>query len=80
MDIIGYEYHEKVNALLLGADSLIVFSTLQWYYIPVLTIMEFIAISIGSLVGKEIVCKAPSFVREYGSNIVMIIIAITMIL
>lgn len=80
LDIVGYEYPEKVNALLLGADSLIVFSTMNWIYIPILTIMEFVAIMAGSLIGAKIVCKAPGFVREYAGNAVMIIIALTMIL
>ena len=80
LDLAGYEYPEKVNALLLGADSLIVFSTMSWINIPILTVMEFIAIMTGSLIGNKIVANAPDFVKEYAGNFVMIIIAITMVI
>lgn len=80
LDLAGYEYPEKVNALLLGADSLIVFSTMSWINIPILTVMEFIAIMTGSLIGNKIVTKAPDFVKEYAGNFVMIVIALSMLI
>ncbi|MCQ2978044.1 MAG: hypothetical protein MJ232_08525 [archaeon] len=80
IDIIGYEYPEKVNALLLGSDSLIVFATLSWIYIPILAIFEALAITLGSLIGPKIMDSVPRMIREYLSNIVLSLIGLSMLI
>ncbi|MCQ2964886.1 MAG: hypothetical protein MJ203_04900 [archaeon] len=35
-------FPEKVNALLLGSDSLVIFATLTWIYIPILLYLSFV--------------------------------------
>ncbi|MCQ2737872.1 MAG: hypothetical protein MJ224_04635 [archaeon] len=80
IDIYGFDFPEKVNALLLGSDSLVVFATLDWFYIPVLFVFEFCAIVLGSYIGPKIMKYVPEMVQEYASNIVMIIIGITLML
>ena len=80
IDVVGFKYPDKINALLLGADSLVVFANLSWIYIPVLTVCEFLAIVFGSTIGAKFVCKLPMVIQEYASNVVMICIAICLLL
>ncbi|MDO5849730.1 MAG: hypothetical protein Q4P14_00820 [Methanobacteriaceae archaeon] len=77
---INIEFPETVNALLLGSDSLVVFATLEWIYIPMLFVVEACAIVLGSYIGPKIMVYVPKFVQEYASNIVMVIIGLTLIL
>ena len=75
-----FNFPEKVNALLLGSDSLVIFATLSWIYIPILFVFEFCAITLGSHIGPKLMEYVPEIVQEYASNIVMIIIGITLCL
>lgn len=77
-EVCGFEYSEKLNAVLLGADSLIVFSMIPWYNIPILFVSEVIAILGGSYIGSKIIKYIP--LREYLSNIVMVCIGISLLL
>lgn len=78
INISGYEYPEKINALLLGADTLIVFSTLPWTYIPVLSVSELIMILGGSWIGSKVIQYLP--LKDYLANIAMVCIGISLIL
>ncbi len=80
IDIIGFDFPERVNALLLGSDSLVIFATLNWIYIPILFVFEACAITLGSFIGPKIMINIPKIIQEYASNIVMIIIGITLML
>ena len=80
IDMSGFNFPEKVNVLLLGSDSLVIFATLDWFYIPILFVFEFFAIILGSFVGTKVMKYVPEIVQEYASNIVMIIIGITLML
>lgn len=78
LQLLGFEYPEKVNSYLLGSDSLIIFSTLTWTYVPVMFVFELCAILLGTLVGNKLVEKLPY--KEYYSNICLILVGISMIL
>lgn len=78
LDLVGFDYPEKVNACLLGIDSLIVFSLLSWFYIPVLFLFEFCAILVGSWCGSRFVKFLPY--TDYYGNIVMLFIGFSMFL
>ena len=77
--IIGIEFPEKVNAILLGSDSLVIFATLSWIYIPILTVFEAIAITLGSTEGSNVMKYVPEAVAEYLPHFVMIMIGLMMI-
>ena len=77
--ISGVKFPEKVNALLLGSDSLVIFATLSWIYIPILTVFEAIAITLGSTEGSNVMKYVPEAVAEYLPHFVMIMIGLMMI-
>lgn len=76
----GIEFGDKVNALLLGSDSLVVFATLPWYYIPILFVCELCAITLGSLIGSNVMKLIPIKYHDIIPNIVMILIGLIMII
>lgn len=79
IDIMAwFTFPETINALLLGSDSLVVFATLPWFYIPILFVFEFCAITLGSFIGPKFMDYVPDFIKEYASNIVMFIIGFTL--
>lgn len=78
IDIKNIKLPKIVTPLLLGVDSLFVFTTMPIIAIPILTVFEFIAITIATYIGDRIVYKLPY--RNYISNLVMFIIAIELIL
>lgn len=78
MELSGFEYPEKINALLLGADTLIVFSTLPYYYIPILSVSELIMILGGSWLGSKVIQYLP--LKEYLANMAMVGIGISLLL
>ena len=78
--IIGIEFPEKVNAIFLGSDSLVIFATLSWIYVPILTVFEALAITLGSTVGCKVMGYVPEFLKEYLPNMVMILIGLMLII
>ena len=79
IDICGVEFPEIVTPLLLGLDSLFVFTTMPWTAIPILCVSEAIAIISGSLIGNKILKPIPPKIRQYIVNVVMILIAIKLV-
>ena len=80
IEIYGVEFPEIVTPLLLGVDSLFVFTTLQWIAIPLLFVFEALAIILGSLIGNKVLKPIPPKIRQYLVNAVMILIAIKLVI
>lgn len=80
VDWYGFDFPERVNAMLLGSDSLIVFANLNWIYIPVMAVLEFCAITLGSILGFKLKDYIPEFFQEHAGHFVMFIIGFGMIL
>ena len=78
IDIINIKLPKIITPLLLGIDSLFVFTVMPLIAIPILTIMEIIAIVTATFIGEKFVYKLPY--TNYLSNIVMIAIAIKLII
>ena len=78
LDIFDVNIPSKINPLLLGADSMLVFATLDYHLIPILTIMELLAITIATFIGGKFVKYIPF--NQYLPNIAMFIIALEMLL
>ena len=76
--IIGVNLPKKVDALLLGADSLVVFATLTWIYVPILFVIEACAITLGSYVGPKFMVYVPKVIQDYAGNLIMVIIGISL--
>ena len=79
IEIYGVEFPEVVTPLLLGIDSLFVFTVMPWYAIPCLLVFEVIAIVSGSLIGDKILEPVPVKIRQYLVNVVMVLIAIRLL-
>lgn len=77
IDINQIELPKIITPLLLGIDSLFVFTIMPFIAIPLLTILELIAITTATYIGKKFVNKLPY--TNYISNLVMIAIAIKLI-
>lgn len=78
IDVMDIRLPEILKPILLGADSLFVFTLMPWIAIPVLTVFELVAIVSASYVGKRFVERLPY--KDYLSNIVMVIIAIKLLI
>jgi len=78
IDINQIKLPKIITPLLLGIDSLFVFTIMPFIAIPLLTILELIAITTATYIGKKFVNKLPY--TNYISNLVMIIIAIKLII
>ena len=76
--IMGVNLPKKVDALLLGADSLVVFATLTWIYVPILFVFEACAITLGSYVGPKFMVHVPKIIQNYAGNLIMVFIAISL--
>ena len=61
----------------LDDDSLVVFANLNWIYLPLLTLFEFSAIVLGSVIGDKFISKLPYV--DYYSNVVMCLIGLSLI-
>lgn len=77
IDINQIKLPKIITPLLLGIDSLFVFTIMPFIAIPLLTILELIAITTATYIGKKFVNKLPY--TNYISNLVMIAIAIKLI-
>lgn len=80
IDVVGYEFPDSLNALMIGIDSLFVFAIMPWYAIPMLLVFEAIAIVGGTSIGEKLLKYVPSTIREYLVNIVMVFIAIKLVI
>ena len=78
LDVLNIPIPSKVTPMLLGADSMLVFAGMSYTAIPLLTIMELLAIIIASIIGNKFVKYIPF--NEYLANVAMVIIAIEMLL
>lgn len=78
IDIKEIKLPKIITPLLLGIDSLFVFTIMPFIAIPLLTILELIAITTATYIGKKFVNKLPY--TNYISNLVMIAIAIKLII
>lgn len=79
ISLSGINLPDKVNALLLGADSLIVFAGLTIWYVPILSVFECIMICMGSLIGGKLINFVPMNIRDHLSEVVMIGIGLMMV-
>ena len=80
IEVYGVEFPEVVTPLLLGVDSLFVFTVMPWQAIPILCAFEAIAIISGSLIGDKILEPVPPKIRKYLTNVVMVLIAIKLVI
>lgn len=78
IDIADIKLPKILTPILLGADSLFIFTVMPWIAIPILTVFELIAITGASYIGKKFVHKLPY--KEYISNVVMTLIAVKLII
>lgn len=78
IDINQIKLPKIITSLLLGIDSLFVFTIMPFIAIPLLTILELIAITTATYIGKKFVNKLPY--SNYISNLIMIAIAIKLII
>ncbi|MCQ2972954.1 MAG: hypothetical protein MJ209_06805 [archaeon] len=76
IDIYGVEFPPVVTPLLIGIDSLFVFTVMPWFAILILLVFEAIAITAGSLIGNKLLEPVPPKIRDYLVNVVMFLIAI----
>ena len=80
IDVSGYKFPDSLTALMIGIDSLFVFTVMPWIAIPMLLILEAIAIVSGTFIGGKVLKYVPPKLREYLVNIVMVFIAIKLMI
>lgn len=80
IDVSGYEFPASLNAMLIGIDSLFVFTIMPWYAIPMLLVFEAVAIIGGTSLGSKVMKYIPEKISKYLVNIVMVFIAIKLVL
>ena len=78
IDLKNIDLPSIITPILLGIDSLFIFTLMPWEAIPLLTIMELVAIVSATYIGKRFVSKLPY--TDYIGNIIMVIIAIRLII
>ena len=80
IDIYGFDFPDSITALMIGIDSMFVFTVMPWFAIIILLILEAIAIISGTFVGSKVLKYVPSSIRKYLVNIVMVFIAIKLMI
>ena len=80
IDVSGFKFPDSITALLIGIDSMFVFTVMPWTAIPMLLIFEAIAIVSGTFIGGKLLNYVPPKLRKYLVNIVMVFIAIKLMM